>query len=79
MDSRTAQVLKYGGEAGYKAEMKRRRSMVKKPTGFATMDKEAIRAAQLKGAKTRAANRKRNAKNSSQTNDHTQENNQEAA
>jgi hypothetical protein len=79
MDSRTAQILKYGGEDGYRAEMRRRRSMVKKPTGFATMDIDAIRAAQLKGAKTRAANRKRNAKNSSQTNDNTQKDHQEAA
>jgi hypothetical protein len=79
MDSRTAQVLKYGGEAGYKAEMKRRRSMVKKPTGFATMDKEAIRAAQLKGAKTRAQNRKLNAQNTAENQDNAQENNQETA
>jgi hypothetical protein len=32
------QILKYGGEEGYKAEMRRRRSLVKTP-GFKAMDK----------------------------------------
>jgi hypothetical protein len=80
MNSRESQVLKYGGEEGYKAEMKRRRSMVKKTTGFGTMDVEFIRAAQLKGAKTRAKNRKLNAKNNTAENqDPAQDNNQETA
>lgn len=85
MDSRTAQVLKYGGEEGYKAEMRRRRSMVKKPTGFATMDLDEIRAAQLKGAKIRAKNRKLNAKNTAEDQDNapadnqSENNNQETA
>jgi hypothetical protein len=57
MNSKDAQILKYGGIEGYRAEMKRRRSMVKKTTGFGTMDVEFIRAAQLKGAKTRAKRR----------------------
>jgi hypothetical protein len=80
MNSKDAQILKYGGIEGYRAEMKRRRSMVKKTTGFGTMDVEFIRAAQLKGAKTRAKNRKLNAKNNSAENqDLAQENDQEKA
>lgn len=35
---------KYGGKAGYSAEMKRRRKLVKKP-GFASMTSEQAKAA----------------------------------
>jgi hypothetical protein len=45
--------------------------MVKKTTGFGTMDIETIRAAQLKGAKTRAKNRKLNAQNNTAENQDT--------
>lgn len=55
--AKETQIAKYGGLAGYRAEMRRRRSLVKKKGGFATMSKEKIRAAQLKGAKTKAEQR----------------------
>lgn len=43
------QILKYGGLEGYRAEMRRRRSLVKKPSGFAVMDPEKHKAASRKG------------------------------
>lgn len=46
--SRTTQVERYGGEEGYRAEMVRRRALVKKP-GFASMDEEKRRLAAQKG------------------------------
>jgi hypothetical protein len=70
--ARATQVEKYGGEAGYKAEMQRRRSLVKKP-GFASMEK---------GKAAEAANKRWRVyreKNSVETNDQSEEDNQETA
>lgn len=47
---------KYGGEEGYNAEMKRRRSLVKKPTGFAVIDKKKHLEASRKGGVNRWKN-----------------------
>jgi hypothetical protein len=58
LNSTMTQIEKYGGYEEYCAEMKRRRSLVKKPSGFAGMDKKRVRAAQLKSVEAR-----RNAKN----------------
>lgn len=53
--AKQTQIAKYGSEEAYKAEMKRRRSLVKKP-GFAAMDpekhKELSRKGGLSGKKT---------------------------
>lgn len=57
--TKATQIEKYGGVEGYRAEMRRRRSMMKSKTGFAMMDSEKIKQAQLKSAKVR----KQNAKN----------------
>lgn len=46
--SLVTQIAKYGGEEGYRAEMVRRRALVKKP-GFASMDQEKRRLAAQKG------------------------------
>jgi hypothetical protein len=54
--TRATQVEKYGGEEGFRAEMKRRRSMMKSKTGFAMMTPEKIVNAQLKSAKKRKEN-----------------------
>lgn len=54
------QILKYGGIDGYRAEMRRRRSLVKAKTGFALMDKSKIKQAQLNSAKARSTNAKKN-------------------
>ena len=54
------QLEKYGGIEGYRAEMRRRRSLVKAKTGFALMDKSKIKQAQLSSAKARSTNAKKN-------------------
>lgn len=55
--TRQTQVEKYGGEAGYKAEMRRRRALVKKP-GFASMEKgQAAEAANKRWRVYREKNR----------------------
>ena len=46
------QLAKYGGVEGYRAEMKRRRSLVKNP-GFASMDKDKHLAISKKGGYSR--------------------------
>lgn len=46
--SRDTQVEKYGGEDGYREEMRRRRKLVKDP-GFRSMDPEKRRLAAQKG------------------------------
>lgn len=57
--TKAVQIKKYGGEAGYRAEMQRRRAMRKDYTtsGFAhyktTGQTDKIEAARLKGLKTR--------------------------
>jgi hypothetical protein len=61
--TRATQVLKYGGEDGYRAEMRRRRSLVKAPGGFASMSKEKILAARSIGAETKLKKKAQNAKN----------------
>lgn len=54
--TKATQIKKYGGLEGYKAEMRRRRSLMKSKTGFALMSTEKIRQAQRKSAKTRKKN-----------------------
>lgn len=74
MNSKEAQLLKYGGEEGYRAEMRRRRALVKRP-GFASMDTEKVKQAQLNSVRVR----KENAKKSRSKNENTaQEDSQEA-
>lgn len=58
------QLEKYGGEEGYKAEMKRRRAMVVNQKG-GFKDPERARLAALKSAEVRRANAK-NSKDSGQ-------------
>lgn len=71
--ARATQVAKYGGEAGYKAEMQRRRSLVKKP-GFASMSE---------GKAAEAANKRwrvyREEKNRTEEENAAQGNHQEAS
>ena len=64
------QFLKYGGVEGYRAEMRRRRSLVRAKTGFALMDKSKIKQAQLNSARARKLNAK---KDSTQTNNPTKD------
>lgn len=61
--TKTTQIEKYGGIEGYKAEMRRRRSLMKSKTGFAIMSADKIKQAQKKSAQTR----KQNAKNQVRT------------
>jgi hypothetical protein len=56
--TKATQIKKYGGLEGYKAEMRRRRSLMKSKTGFAIMSKDKIKQAQLKSAQTRTTNAK---------------------
>jgi hypothetical protein len=56
------QIEKYGGIDGYRAEMRRRRSMVKSPIGFALMDEAKIKQAQLNSARARSRNAKNRTK-----------------
>lgn len=60
--TKATQIEKYGGVEGYRAEMRRRRSMMKSKTGFAMMDSEKIKQAQLKSAKARKLNAKNRTK-----------------
>lgn len=65
------QIEKYGGIEGYRAEMRRRRSLVTMKTGFALMDSDKIKAAQRKSAEVRKQNATKNttkAKNTAQEN-----------
>lgn len=57
------QIEKYGGIEGYRAEMRRRRLLHKKPTGFSIMSKEDIKKAQLKSVKVRKLNAKKKGAN----------------
>ena len=54
--TKTTQIEKYGGIEGYKAEMRRRRSLVKTKTGFAMMSLDKIKQAQKKSVQTRKRN-----------------------
>jgi hypothetical protein len=58
--TRATQVEKYGGEEGFRAEMRRRRSMMKSKTGFALVGRDKVIEAQLKSAKARSTNAKKN-------------------
>jgi len=58
--TKTTQIEKYGGIEGYKAEMRRRRSLVKTKTGFAMMSLDKIKQAQKKSAQTRKQNATKN-------------------
>ena len=53
------QVEKYGGMEGYRLEMARRRALVTSKTGFAIMDADKIKEAQLKSAEARKRNAKK--------------------
>jgi hypothetical protein len=53
------------GEEVAREHMRKARSCVKSPTGFAVMDKESIKLAQLKSAKKRVANNEKKNKQSS--------------
>ena len=54
------QVEKYGGIEGYRAEMRRRRALVTSKTGFAIMDADKIKKAQLQSAEAGKRNAKKN-------------------
>lgn len=54
--TKATQIEKYGGLEGYKAEMRRRRSMMKSKTGFALMSADKIKQAQKKSVQTRKRN-----------------------
>lgn len=54
--TKATQIEKYGGLEGYKAEMRRRRSMMKSKTGFAIMSADKIKQAQKKSVQTRKRN-----------------------
>ena len=69
--TKATQIEKYGGVEGYRAEMRRRRSMMKSKTGFAMMSEDKIKQAQLKSARVR----KSNAKKRTQEKDTTQSDN----
>lgn len=58
--TKATQIEKYGGLAGYKEEMRRRRSLVKAKTGFAMMSADKIKQAQKKSAQTRKQNATKN-------------------
>jgi len=58
--TRATQIEKYGGEEGYRAEMRRRRAMVTTKTGFALVGHDKVIKAQLKSAKARSHNAKKN-------------------
>lgn len=52
--AKQTQIEKYGGLEGYRAEMKRRRSLVKQPYhGFAVMDEDKHKEVSRKGGKRR--------------------------
>jgi len=73
--AREAQIAKYGGIDGYRAEMRRRRSLHKSPTGFAIMSKEQLLKIQAKSVQARV----KNAQNRTQKEDTTQNDDQEAS
>lgn len=54
--TKATQIIRYGGLEGYKAEMRRRRSMMKSKTGFAIMSADKIKQAQKKSVQTRKRN-----------------------
>lgn len=54
--AKLTQIEKYGSEEAYRAEMKRRRSLVKKP-GFASMDPEKHKELSSLGGKHRWQNK----------------------
>jgi hypothetical protein len=54
------QIEKYGGVEGYRAEMRRRRALVTTKTGFAIMDTDKVKKAQLKSVEARIKNAKSN-------------------
>lgn len=70
--TRQTQVERYGGEEGYRAEMRRRRSLVTAKTGFAMMSYDKVQKAQLNSVKAR----KNNAKNRTKAENLAQEDNQ---
>jgi hypothetical protein len=61
--AKQTQIEKYGGEDGYKAEMKRRRALVKKP-GFASMDEDKHKELSRLGGIRRWANAKKQTESS---------------
>jgi len=59
LKANATQLQKYGGIEGYRAEMRRRRALVTSKTGFAIMDADKIKEAQLKSAEARKRNAKK--------------------
>lgn len=56
LKSKLTQVAKYGSEEAYRAEMRRRRSLVKNHPGGGFRDKDIARSAQAKSVEARKRN-----------------------
>lgn len=63
--SKLTQIAKYGSEEAYRAEMRRRRAMVKSHPGGGFRDKDVARAAQAKSVEARKKNEHSNTRASS--------------